>query len=264
MSISSLQQEVRSSRREAVATSTQLVSVVVPCLNESESLPQLHQKLAELQAECADQYRFEVVLVDDGSSDGTPDLATELFEDGFRLNLQRHGKNRGIAAALMTGIQASEGPTIVTIDADCTFDPADIPQLLARLQDGVSVVIGSPYHPEGGVDHVPGWRILLSRACSRMYRALFRNPVNCYTGCFRAFRAADTRQITLDNSGFVGVVELLWKLDGQPGRFVEVPVRLSNRKYGQSKMKTVRAMAKHFLLMVRIATRTISRPGNRA
>jgi dolichol-phosphate mannosyltransferase len=243
-----------------VTTATRLVSVVVPCLNESESLPQLHQKLSELQAECADRCEFEIVLVDDGSSDGTPKLAEELFGDGFRLNLQRHEKNRGIAAALMTGIRASGGDTIVTIDADCTFDPADIPQLLDQLRDGVSVVIGSPYHPEGGVDHVPGWRILLSRACSRMYRALFRNPVNCYTGCFRAFRAADARRIALDNHGFVGVVELLWKLDGQPGRFVEVPVRLSNRKYGQSKMKTVRAMAKHFLLMVRIATRTISRP----
>lgn len=246
----------------AKATRPALVSVVVPCLNESDSLPQLAEKVLSLQESDADGHRYELVFVDDGSSDDTVALIHQLLDGKIPLRVEQHPVNRGIAAALMTGIRACGGDILVTIDADCTFDPLDIPLLLAELKEGVSVVIGSPYHPEGGVDHVPAWRIMLSRVCSRCYRMLFRNRANCYTGCFRAFRGDHVRDYELENSGFVGVVELLWKLDGEEGRFVEVPVRLSNRKYGKSKMKTLRAMFLHFVLMLRIATGLIRRPAS--
>lgn len=249
----------RSAAQEARQTGLTTVSIVIPCLNEEDSLPQLAQKLRALQELEHDRLSLEIVLVDDGSTDRTVALIDELLSPGFRYRICKHAVNQGIGAAIVTGIQASTGDVIVTIDADCTFDPLDIPALLRQLQDGVSVVIGSPYHPEGTVDHVPAWRIMLSRTCSRMYKTLFRNKVDCYTGCFRAFRAGAVRQFRVENPGFVGVVELLWKLDGQPGRFVEVPVQLSNRKFGKSKMKTLRAMFLHMVLMIRIATGTISR-----
>lgn len=245
----------------AVPATLRRISIVIPCLNEEESLPQLRDRLLQLRDSQRDRLELEAVFVDDGSTDNTRALVGDLFEGELDFVAVAHPENRGIGAAILTGIKASTADTIVTIDADCTFNPLDIPLLLEQLVDGVSVVIGSPYQVAGMVDHVPAWRIALSRMCSRMYRSLFRNRITCYTGCFRAFSADEVRQFSLDNNGFVGVVELLWKLDGLPGQFVEVPVTLSNRKYGRSKMKTLRAMALHFLLMCRIATGTIRRPG---
>ena len=106
-------------------------SVVIPCFNEADNIRRL---IDEIVAACRASDGFEIVVVDDGSTDATPErLRQARHELGSVLRVLRHGANRGQSAALCTGIDAARGHWIVTLDGDGQNDPADIPALLARL-----------------------------------------------------------------------------------------------------------------------------------
>src|SRR5438132_1116140 len=122
------------------------LAVVVPCYNEADSIAKLAAALARLDEALADQYETEFVLVDDGSSDNTWQLLRETFAGNANVRLVRHAKNQGIAAAVGTGIRAASAQIVASFDADCTYDPLQIVTLLARLTDGVDMVVASPYH----------------------------------------------------------------------------------------------------------------------
>jgi glycosyltransferase involved in cell wall biosynthesis len=120
------------------------VSVLIPARNEVANIPMLLEKVGRAftgQALC--DRACELVLVDDGSTDGTGDLAASLASDYPFLRLVRHRRNRGLTAALRTGFRAVRGELIVFLPADLESDPEeDIPKLLARLEEGYDVVAG--------------------------------------------------------------------------------------------------------------------------
>ena len=120
------------------------VSVLIPALNEAGNIPTLLDKVANAFASPTLAGRAcELVLVDDGSSDGTGDLAASLAQDYPFLRLLRHRRNRGLTAALRTGFRAVRGEWIVFLPADLESDPEeDIPKLLAKLEEGYDVVAG--------------------------------------------------------------------------------------------------------------------------
>src|SRR5437868_5516739 len=124
----------------------QRLTVVVPCYNEADSLPNLAKGLARLERAVAGEYELEILLVDDGSRDGTWDLLQEHFSGDPIFRLVRHEKNRGIAAALATGIREASAEVVASLDADCTYEPTQILALLKLLNEGVDVVVASPYH----------------------------------------------------------------------------------------------------------------------
>ena len=111
------------------------------------------------------EYELECILVDDGSRDGTTDEAKRSFASFPRVVFEKHDHNRGPGAAVRTGFSKATGDVICTIDSDCTFDPLQIPVMLKLLDDRkVDIVTASPYHPDGGVENVPPWRLLLVAA----------------------------------------------------------------------------------------------------
>jgi glycosyltransferase involved in cell wall biosynthesis len=229
------------------------VTVVVPCYNEAPSLPKLAQSIARLDDALSGQYDACLVLVDDGSSDGTWQLLNEHFEVRPNTRLVRHEQNRGIAAAIATGIAHADTEAVASIDADCTYDPAYLAEMLPLLTDGIDLVVASPYHSQGGVVGVAQWRLELSKMASRMYRCLLRNPLCTYTSCFRVYRKSAIEHLPPTSGGFVGVVELVWRLDRAGGRIIEHPAVLQARTTGQSKMRVLSTMLAHFRLLVRIA-----------
>jgi glycosyltransferase involved in cell wall biosynthesis len=117
-----------------------LISVIIPVFNESGTLEQLHRELSEVAASRA--YDLQIVLVDDGSSDGSWQTIERLADKDPRVVGIRFRRNFGKAAALSAGFDAAAGETIVTMDADLQDSPAEIPKLLARLDDGLDVVSG--------------------------------------------------------------------------------------------------------------------------
>lgn len=228
------------------------VSVVVPMFNERECVASLMTSLADVEAQLGDRYAFEFVLVDDGSRDETVALLKAAIAGRTNYRLVEHGVNRGIGAAIGTGIAAASHEMVVSMDCDGSYDPLLMGELLPLLADGVDLVTASPYHRAGGVENVPLWRLRLSRLASQLYGLACRHKLSCYTSCFRVYRRSAVIDIELENPGFVGVAELLCRVLQQGGVVVEHPAMLRSRVAGQSKMRVVRASLGHLRLIGRV------------
>src|SRR6266850_7285794 len=179
------------------------LSIVIPCHNEAESLDRLALELSRLQTVLAEKYAVELLLVDDGSTDATWMLLHDLFDGQPGVRLLRHESNRGIAAAIHTGIAQANAEIIASLDADCTYEPQQLVPLLALLADDVDLVVASPYHLQGEVVGVPGWRLALSRMASRLYRSVMRNKLHTYTSCVRVYRRSSVIDLPPTQGGFV-------------------------------------------------------------
>ena len=138
------------------------------------------------------------------------------------------------------------------MDADCTYDPRQLADLVAMLKDDVVMVTASPYHREGHVVGVPSWRLALSRNLSRLYGMVLNHRFATYTACFRAYRRSAVVDIELSNGGFLGVAEMLIKLDLRGYKLAECPATLETRLLGFSKMKTVKTIRGHLGLIAKI------------
>lgn len=229
------------------------VTIVIPCFNEQKVLPYLANTLRKVASDLAASYELSYVFVDDGSSDDTwPTLHTQFATTLERCEFVRHETNRGVAAAILTGIRAARTEIVCSIDCDCTYDPHQLRDLIPKLDEDVAVVTASPYHPSGRVLNVPGWRLFLSRGLSFMYRRLFTQKLYTYTSCFRAYRRSEVAHLELRETGFLGVAEMLVLLDREGRRIVEQPAVLEVRLLGQSKMKLARTIRGHLRLLARM------------
>jgi polysaccharide deacetylase family protein (PEP-CTERM system associated) len=235
------------------------VTIVVPCYNEAASLPYLANTLKSVRAQLEDRYDVGVILVDDASVDGTWDLLTGLFGADETVRYYRHPENRGVAAAILTGIRHATTPIVCSIDCDCSYDPHDLAEMIPLLTPGVDVVTASPYHPAGAVRNVPGWRLLLSRIASRLYRLVFRHQLSTYTSCFRVYRRSAVAGLRIRRGGFIGVVEFLGRMELSGARIVEFPATLEARLLGRSKMRIPRTALGHLMLMVQLAVLRLRR-----
>jgi dolichol-phosphate mannosyltransferase len=233
------------------------VSVVVPMFNERECVASLIASLERVDALLGDDYEFEFVLVDDGSTDETVALLQAATAGLENYRIVQHGVNRGIAAAIQTGLRAARHETVVSIDCDGSYDPTLMGEMIPLLTPGVDLVTASPYHVDGAVENVPLWRLRLSRLASALYGVVCRHKLSCYTSCFRVHRRSTTADIELENLGFVGVAELLCKVLERRGVVVEHPAMLRIRTAGTSKMRVVRASMGHLRLMGGIAKRRL-------
>jgi len=233
------------------------VTVIVPCFNETLVLPYLANTLRSVVAETADRYRLEFLFVDDCSSDDTWASLHQLFGEWAGCRFLRHETNQGVAGAIATGLAAADTEIVASIDCDCTYDPHRLQEMIPLLAPGVDLVTASPYHALGLVRNVPGWRLLLSRTLSRLYRLVLHHKLATYTSCFRVYRRGSVVPITVQNTRFLGIAELLGRLDLAGGRIVEYPAELQVRVLGQSKMKVMGTIAGHLGLLLRLFARRV-------
>lgn len=236
--------------------SPQLVSVVVPIFNEEAGIGLLREKLFKLKALLENTCRLEFVFVDDGSSDATVVGLKEQFGNaGIRFQIVEHGRNRGVGAAFRSGFRVCTGKLICTIDADCTYSPEGLKLLLDALAStGADIAVASPYHPQGGVEGVPWWRLALSRRCSALYRWASPLKLYTYTSIFRAYRSEVIRNVSFTSDGFVSAAEILLAAGRQGYRVTEVPMVLRSRSIGRSKMKVVRTIFSHLRMLSRFVS----------
>ncbi len=233
------------------------VSIVVPCYNEREAIRGLQDGLFPVARTLAETGTVEIVLVDDGSSDGTAEALRATFaplvSPSLQVHLVQHPENRGLGAALRTGFATATGEVVVTTDCDGTYRFAEIPALLACLTPGTDIVVASPYHPQGGVMGVSGYRLVLSKGSSNLYRLLVSPAVHTYTSLFRAYRRAVVRQVGFVGDGFLGGTELLVRAMLSGYRVAEYPTVLHVRGCGRSKAKIARTTLAHLRFMGRLA-----------
>ena len=227
------------------------LTIVVPCLNESDSIAYLARTLDAFQAS-APALALSYVFVDDGSTDDTADKLENTFGEQPNAKVIALPGNQGIAAAILAGVEVADDELVAVIDADCTFDPNQIPSMLPLLEDDVAAVCASPLHDAGHTRNVPAWRMALSKGAAALYRLVLRNQLSSYTSCFRIYRRSMIAGMRISNPGFCGVAEILAKLDLAGCRLVETSAELQTRLLGQSKIRLVSVTLDHLRLLCRI------------
>jgi len=232
------------------------VSLVIPFYNEASSIAPLRKRLLPVIDALSARWSVELILVEDGSTDGTFDLLVSSFNAiaGVVTRILRHDCNRGIGGAMATGFGAATSDIVCTLDCDCTYAPEEISQMIDTLTaNSADVVTGSPYHPYGKVENVQGWRLALSRTASRLYSLIAPVKLYCYTSFFRVYRREWARPALFESQGFLGVTEVLLSAAYGGARIVEYPVCLGIRTTGRSKMKVLRVILQHLRLLGKTA-----------
>jgi dolichol-phosphate mannosyltransferase len=239
-----------------------MVIVVLPAYNEAEGLPRLLARLREVSVGHF-AASLSVLVVDDGSTDGTGDRARQSADVDVRV--VAHDHNRGLAEAIRSGLvaaveQAADDDVIVTMDADDTHGPGLISRMTMLIEEGNDVVIASRFARGGRTVGVPWTRLLMSRGASLLFRLVHPVPgVRDYTCGYRAYRAGLLRQAFarwgadfISEPGFTCMVDILLKLDRLGAVITEAPLVLRyERKSGKSKMNVGRTIRDTLSLLVR-------------
>jgi glycosyltransferase involved in cell wall biosynthesis len=223
------------------------VSIVVPAYNESENVADTVERIAAAFADRPE--RWEVVLVDDGSTDDTRAVIARLAQADPRVVLAGYDQNAGRGRALRVGFAKARGEFLVSIDADLSYAPVYILDLLDALyaDPEVDFVLGSPYMPGGDTEGVDPRRLLISRLGNKVLQATVNRDVYTYTGIFRAYRRQVLETLELDSDGKEIHLEILSRALGAGYRVKEVPAVLRSRKKGRSKFRFGGTALSHLL-----------------
>ena len=203
-----------------------MLSVVVPTYNEAGSIP----KLAERLRAALDGREWELVVVDDGSPDGTAEVAAALAPR-IPVNVVRRAGKAGLASAVVAGFDAARGDILVVMDADLSHPPETVPALAAAIDAGADLAVGSRYVKGGGVMDWPWRRRVVSRIACLMGNALV--PVRDATSGFFALRRSVVDGVKLNPIGFKIGFEVIAR--GRYAKVVEVPYTFRDRELGASK-----------------------------
>jgi dolichol-phosphate mannosyltransferase len=210
--------------------------VCVPTYNEAASLPVLLPRLAAVRPQ------VDVLVIDDGSPDGTGDIADGFAERAPHVHVLHRAGKGGLGAAYLAGFAwgLERGyEVIVEMDADGSHRPEDLERLLGTVGGDADVVLGTRWMPGGSTVNWPFRRRFLSVAGNRYARAMLGVPMRDITGGFRAYRATALRGLDLPSvrgEGYVFQVELALRAADAGLRIIEVPITFVEREQGVSKM----------------------------
>ncbi len=221
--------------------------VIIPTYNERDNLESIVTRV-RTSVPAAD-----ILVVDDGSPDGTGEIADKLAASDTRVHVLHRAAKAGLGAAYIAGFTWGLGKgysVLVEQDADGSHDPADLPRMLAALEDA-DLVIGSRYVPGGTTVNWPRSRELLSRGANVYVRVMLGIGVHDATAGYRAYRASTLRAIGLeevDSQGYCFQIDLTLRTAQEGLRISEVPITFTERAHGASKMS--RAIIAEALLRV--------------
>jgi dolichol-phosphate mannosyltransferase len=211
------------------------VLVIVPTYNEVENVAAI---LARLHASVP---AADALVVDDGSPDGTGELAERLAAADGRVHVLRRPGKGGLGPAYVAGFRWARArgyDVVVEMDADGSHAPEQLPRLLDALASA-DLVLGSRYVPGGSVTDWPAHRLLLSRVGNRYTRWALRLPLADATGGYRAARGELIDRLPFDDvasEGYCFQVDWAWRAVRSGARVTEVPITFAERKFGRSKM----------------------------
>lgn len=210
--------------------------MIIPTYDEAENIREV---LERTRAAVPDA---EVLVVDDGSPDGTADLAEEIGRELGRVEVLRRAGKAGLGSAYRAGFArglADGVDVLVEMDADLSHDPAALPDLLAAIDEGADLAIGSRYVPGGAIPNWQLWRILLSRWGNRYAAVVLGLGVRDATAGYRAYRATTLARVPLEEvqaDGYGFQIEMAYRVRRLGGTIREVPISFTDRVRGTSKM----------------------------
>lgn len=219
-----------------------LVSVVVPAYNESQVLDVNLGRLCDYLDSLSHSYRWEVIVVNDGSADDTGEIADAFASTRNDVRVLHHPTNFGLGQALQYAFSESRGAYVVTMDLDMSYSPEHIESLLQRISEtGSKVVALSPYMKGGKLSRVPWLRRMLSVGANRFLSAAARGNLSTLTGMVRVYDGRFLERMNLRSMGMDINPEIIYKTLILQGRIEEIPAHLD---WGPLREKGVRRVSR--------------------
>ena len=216
--------------------------LILPTYNEAENIEAIVSASAETLA-AASPDGFRILIVDDGSPDGTGQIGDRLAAERSEVEVLHRSSREGLGPAYLAGFEhalSSGAGFVMEMDSDFSHSPADLARLLSAVRDGgADLALGSRYVPGGGIENWSASRRVISRGGPLYARLILGLPVNDLTGGFKCFRAEVLEAIDLPSvtaRGYAFQIELTYRAIGRGFNVVEVPIVFRDRVAGTSKM----------------------------
>jgi dolichol-phosphate mannosyltransferase len=225
-----------------------MISFIFPAYNEAENLKRFPVEV--VPAFDALNESYEIIVIDDGSTkDDTAAVATGL---GGKVRLVKHEENKGLGAAIRTGIAEAKGDLVITMDTDLTFAPGLVQSLLERFKRGdVDVVSGSPKMASYDKS-IPFYRVSISYVASFVYAVVMGKWMSDVSPIFRLYKREQLLTLPLTTNRFEINAEILFHLIRQGRCIVEIPAPLTQRIHGESKLDYKKEIVRHLRLVWRM------------
>ncbi len=204
------------------------LSVIIPCYNEKVTI------CTVLEAVKAVGLAWEIIVVDDGSTDGTREILRTLTPDP-QVQIIYHEMNQGKGAAVQTGFKAANGEILLIQDADTEYDPREYPQLLKPIEEGKAKVVYGSRFLGGPRKTMFFWNMIANRSLTLLTNVLYNTILtDMYTG-YKVFQAEVVRNIPLRSRRFDMEPELTAKVLKRGYRIYEVPISYNGREWAEGK-----------------------------
>ncbi len=206
------------------------LTILMPVYNEEATLRQVVERVLATKGE------KEVILVDDGSSDSTPEILRELDAAHDEIEVRLHAENAGKGAALATALKSFTGDVVLIQDADLEYDPADYPALLKPIYDGIADVVYGSRFLGGSYGRVHLYHHYLgNRALTMISNVVTNLNLTDMETCYKVFTADIARKLDLRSKSFAVEPEITCKISKMNARIYEVPVSYAGRDYSAGK-----------------------------
>ncbi|MBD3387524.1 MAG: glycosyltransferase [Candidatus Altiarchaeales archaeon] len=223
-------------------------SIIVPANNEEENLEPLTDELAKVLG----GIDYEIILVDDHSSDGTGELCDGLAGKNGRItSIHRSRGDNGMGNALKEGYAAARGRYVIWFMGDRSDEPDMIPEILRELESGYDMVIASRYMEGGSRGDLKLEKAIYGSTYTKLARAIFGIPVHDITNAFRGFKREILDDVELESEDFAISPEFAIKAHMKGLKLGEVPTTYHNRRAGKAKFSTLK-MSLRFLSLFKL------------
>ncbi|HVP45923.1 MAG TPA: glycosyltransferase family 2 protein, partial [Bryobacteraceae bacterium] len=229
-----------------------LLSILVPLYNEEEFVAPLLERV--LEAPLPDGMRREVLVVDDGSTDGSAEIVSDLAAQHPEIRLFRQDRNRGKGAAIRTAIEQARGDYAIIQDADLEYDPGEYPKMLAPLLGGkADVVYGSRFMIVGERRVLYFWHSVANRMLTEFANLVADLNLTDVETCYKAFRTSFLKSIPIRSNRFGIEPELTIKVARRQVRIYETPISYHGRTYEEGKKVGLRDAIEAVFIIARYA-----------
>ncbi|HLA42367.1 MAG TPA: glycosyltransferase family 2 protein [Aggregatilineales bacterium] len=205
------------------------LSVIIPCYNEVETLQEIVRQVIDVGL------AHEVILVDDGSSDGTRDILPKLEEQYKAVRVVLHERNMGKGAAISTGFKAATGDIFLIQDADLEYDPRDYPALLKPIHEGRAKVVYGSRFLGGPRKTMFFWNMIANKILTLMTNILYNTILSDMETCYKVFRREVVQDIRIRSRRFDFEPEITAKVLKKGIRIYEVPISYNGREWDEGK-----------------------------
>ena len=233
-----------------------MISILLPLYNEAENVRHYPERLFSVAGPIIERYgeTCEYVLVDDGSRDTTLEELNTLAETRQGITVIAHGVNKGMGAAIRTGIAHCKGDLIIMMDSDLTYRPEAIEKLLVAYREtNADCISASPYRERDLSTEISSpFRLFISKSVNFLYRILLQDDLTCVSAIFRLYRKNVLDELPLESNNFEICAEIIAKLILNKKTVQEIGVRVYTREFGESKLNVKKEIVNNIRILFKI------------